>query len=239
MTTQTVRRVILGVAIAVVAATATQPPVAAQEPAAVAPPRGPGQATPPLFFREAWQQRPDGQQHQVEADVVSNPDLDLKLYGATANEILVTGTPTGPAGVVWLFNGLSTTPIAVTLRHRDSYVDLSGAARVRWTIRTAGFHVARPVVKLADGTWLIGDRADTSPDYFNEIEFSLATLRWLPFDVERVVTTAETNGQWILNPDLTRVDEVGYADLMPGSGHGFGGWASLGPIEVYGTAVAR
>ena len=41
------------------------------------------------------------------------------------------------------------------------------------------------------------------------------------------------NGQWIDNPDLKKVDEVGYADVIPGSGHGFSGWASLGPIAVY------
>jgi hypothetical protein len=136
-------------------------------------------------------------------------------------------------------NGLATTPIAVTLRDKVSYVDLSGAAKMRWTIRTSGFHVARPIVKLADGTWLIGDRADASPSYFNEIEFSFATIRWLPLDIERVVTKNQTNGEFIDKPDLTRVDEVGYADLMPGSGHGFGGWASLGPIAVYGSAVKR
>jgi hypothetical protein len=212
--------------------------VAAQQPAA-APGRVPGPATPPLIFREAWKQRPDGQQHPVTPDVVSNPRLELKLYGASAKEILVTGTSTGTPGIVWLFNGLATTPVAVALRHRDNYVDLSGAAKIRWTIRTSGFHAARPVVKLADGTWLIGDRADVSPNYFNEIEFSLATIRWLPFDIDRVVTKNQTDGRWIDNPDLTRVDEVGYADLMPGSGHGFGGWASLGPMAVYGTPVTR
>ena len=223
--------------------------VEAQQPAAPAAggPQGRGGATPPvavappppgLFFREAWKQQPDGRQHPVTPDVVSNPSLELKLYGASAKEILVTGTSNGP-GVVWLFNGLATTPIAVTLRHKDSYVDLSGAAKIRWTIRTSGFHVARPVVKLADGTWLVGDHADVSPTYFNEIEYALGSIRWLPLDIDRVVTKNQTDGKWIDNPNLTKVDEVGYVDLMPASGHGFGGWASLGPIAVYGTPVKR
>lgn len=199
----------------------------------------PGPQNAPLFFREAWKQRPDGKQHPVAPDVVSNPNLELKLYGASAKEILVTGNNAGPDSIIWLFNGLSTTPIAATLRNKDSYVDLSGSAKIRWTIRTSGFHAARPVVKLADGTWLIGDHADVSLTYFNEIEFSLASVRWLPFDIDRVVTKNQTNGQWIDHPDLTKVDEVGYADLMPASGHGFGGWASLGPIAVYGTPVKR
>ena len=41
------------------------------------------------------------------------------------------------------------------------------------------------------------------------------------------------------NPDLTKVDEVGFVDLMPGSGHGAGGWADVGKFEVYGKPVPR
>jgi hypothetical protein len=35
------------------------------------------------------------------------------------------------------------------------------------------------------------------------------------------------------------VDEVGFVDLMPSSGHGTGGYIQLGQIEVYGKAVPR
>jgi hypothetical protein len=31
---------------------------------------------------------------------------------------------------------------------------------------------------------------------------------------------------------LKKVDAVGFADLMPGSGHGSGGYINLGRIEV-------
>ena len=65
------------------------------------------------------------------------------------------------------------------------------------------------MVKLADGTWVIGDRADVSLNYFNDIEFSPATIRWLVVDIERIVTKKQTNGRWIDNPDLVKVDEVG------------------------------
>ena len=241
MKMQTIRWIICGFGVLFVMMFA----VSAQEPAA---PGVPGNAANARFttdvqnvrllFREAWKQQPDGKQHPVTPEVVSNPSLELKLYGASAKEILVTGNNNN-GGVIWLFSGLTTTPIAVTLRDKNNYVDLSGSAKIHWTIRTAGFHAARPVVKLADGTWLIGDRADVSLNFFNEIEFSPATIRWLALNIDRVVTKNQTNGQWIDNPDLTKVDEVGYADLMPGSGHGFGGWASLGPIAVYGRPVKR
>src|SRR4051812_33195549 len=49
----------------------------------------PPPANAPLFFREGWKQQANGQQHPVTPDVVSDPNLELKLYGASAKEILV------------------------------------------------------------------------------------------------------------------------------------------------------
>ena len=48
-----------------------------------------------------------------------------------------------------------------------------------------------------------------------------------------------TVGQNWVQPDLSRVDEVGFADLMRGSGHGWGGFVNVGKIEVYGRPVKR
>jgi len=48
-----------------------------------------------------------------------------------------------------------------------------------------------------------------------------------------------TVGLWVDHPDLSRVDEVGFADLMPGSGHGNGGYVNVAKIEVFGKPVKR
>ena len=48
-------------------------------------------------------------------------------------------------------------PFAVTFRRKNSYVDLTGLATIRWFTKTSGFHVVRPVVKLANGNMLVGD----------------------------------------------------------------------------------
>jgi hypothetical protein len=66
-------------------------------------------------------------------------------------------------------------------------------------------------------------------------ELAIANVRWLPLDITRVVTRAEKWAQ----PDLSKVDEVGLADLHPGSGHGWGGFVNVARIEVYGTPVTR
>ena len=149
---------------------------------------------------------------------------------------VAAGQPTDPPN---LWTGVCQTPIAVTLRDRTSYVDLTGLARIRWITRTSGFHVVRPVVKLADGNWFVGDYAEGAPSanstLFLQSEFAVSSVRWLPLDMARVVTTGQT---WA-KPDLSKVDEVGFADLLPGSGHGWGGFVNVGRIEVYGRAVKR
>jgi hypothetical protein len=48
-----------------------------------------------------------------------------------------------------------------------------------------------------------------------------------------------TVGDWVNAPNLSRVDEIGFADLMPGSGHGQGGWSDVARIEVYAKPVKR
>jgi hypothetical protein len=153
---------------------------------------------------------------------------------------VVHGEPSDPPN---LWTGVCP-PIAVTLRDKNNYVDLTGFAKIRWVTRVSGFHVVRPVVKLADGTWLVGDHTDGDDRFgagsgsstdFLDTEFSLAPVRWLKLNITRVVTV----GTWVEKPDLSKVDEVGFADLMPGTGHGWGGFVNVGRIEVYGGPVKR
>jgi hypothetical protein len=123
----------------------------------------------------------------------------------------------------------------VALRDKNNMADLSGLARIRWNIKTSGFHQVRPMIKLADGTMLVGDRADVSMRDWLYSEFSLADVKWLKLDPALVVT----KGNFIDNVDLSKVDEIGFADLMPSSGHGAGGWSDVAQIEVYAKPVPR
>ena len=70
-------------------------------------------------------------------------------------------------------------------------------------------------------------------------------MRWLKLDIA-TVTTVHTErskppevGRWVEHPDLSKVDEIGFADLMPGSGHCWGGFVNVGRIDVYGVPVKR
>ena len=163
----------------------------------------------------------------------------VQLAGYNQNpppERVAAGQRTDPPN---LWTGVCLTPVAVTLRDRSNYADLTGLARIRWVTRTSGFHVVRPVVKLADGSWFVGDygegAASANSTLFLDSEFAVSSVRWLPLDIARVVTV----GQAFVQPDLGKVDEIGFADLLPGSGHGWGGFVNVGRIEVYGKPVKR
>jgi len=202
--------------------------------------RGP-QARPPLFLSESWKPLttpPDdhGAWPASQAGVAS-PNLQLTLHGTSGKEIqLVAVRGSADLYPVNLWTGTTTSPSAATLRDRANFVDLTDPlAKIRWTVRTSGFHQVRPVVKLADGTWLVGDRATGPSADFNVSDVSIADVRWIKLDIARVVAV----GNWLEHPDLSKVDEVGFADLMPGSGHGAGGYVNVARLEVYGKPVKR
>ncbi len=88
---------------------------------------------------------------------VTNPDLQLNTYGVGNQDFGVTSE--GDMPHIW--TGLCASSCARTLSNTHHFVDLTGKARIRWYTKTSGFHEIRPVLKLADGTYLIGDHVDT------------------------------------------------------------------------------
>ena len=209
-------------------------PQSAAAPAARAP--GEGRVTrPSLFLKEEWK-LPAGKtgEQPLTAESNDNPNLEMTLH-VPSGEAEITGLPGDDNNPTHAFLGLCTSPCAITFKDKGHFADLSGLARIRWNIKTAGFHQVRPIVKLADGTWLIGDRADAAPRDWLVSEVSLADIRWLKLDIARVVTAGLPSDK----VDLSKVDEIGFADLMPGSGHGQGGWSDVAQIEVYGKPVTR
>jgi hypothetical protein len=202
---------------------------------------GTGPTRPPLFLSESWKALPTppddhGAWPATQAGVASS-NLQLTLHGTSGKEIqLVAVRGQSDVYPLNLWTGTTTSPSAATLRDRSNYVDLTDPlAKIRWVVRTSGFHQVRPVVKLADGTWLVGDHTTGPSADFNQSEVSIADVHWMKLDIARVVAV----GNWIERPDLSKVDEVGFADLMPGSGHGPGGYVNVGRIEVYGKPVKR
>lgn len=196
---------------------------------------------PPLFFSLQWRQgsKADGSVETAEVPVmqqnVGGGSLKLDFVGPSAKEIQVTGIPDNKGNPLHVWTGLCTTPCGVAFRDEQKYVDLTGLASIKWNTKVSGMHAIHPAVKLADGTWLVGDQMSGSTVGWLEDEIAFASMKWLRLDADRAVTV----GNWIEHPDLSRVDEVGFVDLMPASGHGPGGWSDVGLIEVYGNGVPR
>lgn len=193
-----------------------------------------GPTRPGLFFEEDWKQVPSNVEHEVDQASIGNADLELKLLNNTGEGIQMTGTTGLETNPPHVWTGLCEGPCAFTLRSKTKMADLTGLARIKANIKVSGFHGVHPLIKLEDGTYLVADAAvGTFTDWLN-YEFAVSDLRWVKIDPERVVTT----GGWV-TPDLSKVDEIGFADLLPGSGHGQGGWADVAQIEVYANSVAR
>ena len=196
----------------------------------------PGMAPrPPLLFSEKWKLPPySGEQTdentRVTPAVVTNANLEVKLYGPDA-KVIRAATHEERTD---LWNGLAASPTAVTLRDRRNLLDLTEAARVRWIVRTNAIHTMHPVVKLADGRLIVGDREITTHGEFLSVEIAFSGMRWYGLDPAKVIVLTE-----VVNPDLRRVDEVGMAMLSPGGGHGIAGSANLSVVDVFAYPVPR
>ncbi len=65
---------------------------------------------------------------------------------------------------------------------------LSGLAlAIRWRTKVSGFHLLHPIVKLADGTWLVGDHATALSSDWVDSQIQLADVRWQLLNIEDVI----------------------------------------------------
>lgn len=206
--------------------------------AAAAEGSGPPRAPTPragLFFEEVWKQLPAGGENPLSQEHVSNANLELKLYGPESAELQVTGIDGNDTNPTHTWSGLCGAGCTFAFRHKDSFADLTGSARMMVQSKTSGFHKIHPFIKLADGTTYIGDmELGQTADFLFE-EFRIQQVRWIAFNTE----TGVTRGNLLDTIDLSRVDEIGFTDLQPGADHGPGGWSDVAVIRVYGNAVPR
>jgi len=161
---------------------------------------------------------------------VTNPRLEVKLYGPDASVVRAAVHEER----IDLWNGMASSPVAITLRDRRNYVDLTDPARLRWILRTNAIHLMHPVVRLADGRLIVGDRGISTHGEFLTVEIAFTNMRWYALDSEKVIVGTE-----VRNPDLSKVDEVGVAMLAPGGGHGVAGSANVSNVDLFAYPVPR
>jgi hypothetical protein len=204
---------------------------------------------PALALKVQWRYPPEqgpltDAKRRVTQAAVATPGLELTLYGPCKDgehgRVEVYGAP-GSTFPMNVWTGMCPSPVAITVRSRSSLLDLSGPAKIRWITRTGNLHAVRPVLRLADGSLMVGDHSAVTPTapgqgeaQMVQTEFAIGPVKWFALDPDTLSV-----GKAVDNPDLSRVDAVGAVDLMPGNGHGPGGWINVGEIEVYGKTIAR
>ena len=188
------------------------------------------QERPGLFFREDWKESPAAT--PVTQEHVVNSNLLLGLYGPGKDGIKKSHHDRPADDPYYIWSGTCGANWAVALRHKEAYVDLTGLAKVRWRSKQAGFRQLRLIVKPAGGNWLVSDLADGPSVDWREYEFNIQDIHWRRLDIAKVVESA-----WVDKPDLARVDEIGFTDLMAGGETP--ACSRLDWIEVYGKAVKR
>lgn len=185
---------------------------------------------PGLFFREDWVESPP--HLPVTQQDVANPVLILSLHGPGRDGIKKSNHDRPYDDPFYIWNGDAKANWALSLRHRDAFVDLSHQARIVWRAKQQGLHWLRIVLKLADGTWLVSDAADGPSSDWRIKEFVLADVHWFRLDINDILVLAP-----VPKPDLTRVDAIGFTDLMRGGDTPSS--SRLDWIEVYGYPVPR
>jgi len=191
---------------------------------------GRAQERPGLLFREDWKETPAATPASQEH--VANPDLIVTRYGPSEALIKKSHHDKPADDPFYIWSGDATGNWAIALKHRNAFADLTGQAKIRWRSKQTGFRQLRIIVKLADGKWLIGDQADGPSEDWRVREFNLPDFRWRTFDPKKVV-----EGRWVEKPDLSKVDEIGWTDLMPGGGTPAS--SRVDWIEVYAKPVPR
>lgn len=203
-------------------------------------------------------------EHAVAQGDIANPNLEVRVYGdknGTRTVLQPENKDTSPGGrgegLTYVMSLLCGTNLdrddlsgkvvlgpsthancAITLRDRNNNVDLSGVATIKWRSRVSGFHYLRPVLKLASGQWLVGDKGTAGPQTsWADTELQLVDIRWRNLNIDEVVEARD--GYWVDFPDLSNVEEIGFTDLMRGAGHGSGGGSRVDWIEVTGKPVPR
>ncbi len=188
------------------------------------------QDRPGLFFREDWKELPAAL--PVTQEHVANPNLVMALYGPGKAGIKKSHHDTPADDPYYIWNGDCQGTWAIALRHKTALVDLTGQAKIRWRSKQSGYRQLRTILKLADGAWLVGDQTDGPSKDWREREFNVQDIRWRKLDIEKVV-----EGDWVQSPNLSRVEEIGWTDLMRGGGTPAS--SRVDWIEVYGKTAKR
>ena len=204
-------------------------------------PGSPGTEPSTLLFHEAWTRAPLSQ--PMTQDNLGNKNLTLHIYG-NADHIRKAMHPQDD----YTYTGETITNWAITVSDKSSMWDFSGTAKIRLKTQNTGYRFTHIVIKTADGKYYASEEGSPESSVWIEREYVFSDLHWRNLLMTDTPTNASNRRQpdpklvpiiptSKATPDLTKVDEVGFSDLMPG------GWipatTRVASFDVYGKALAR
>ena len=194
-----------------------------------------------LLFHESWTRAPMSQ--PMVQDNLGSKNLDLHIYG-NANEIRKAFHPEED----YTYTGETVTNWALTLSDPKFYYDLSGTGKVMLRTRNSGYRFTHVVLKTLDGKWYASEEGSPESTSWIEREYALSDLHWRILLMTDTPSNASNRRQpdpklvpiipmGVGRPDLAKVDEIGFSDLMPG------GWipstSRVNSWKVFGKKVPR
>jgi hypothetical protein len=194
-----------------------------------------------LLFHEAWTRAPMAQPMLQEN--LGNRHLTLHIYG-NASEIRKTFHPDED----YTYTGETVANWALTVSDAKNYWNLTRDGRVRLKTRNSGYRFLHVVIRTADGNYYVSEEGSGESTAWIETDYILSDLHWRNLmmtdtptnasnrrapDPKRVPIVATSKA----TPDLSRVAEVGFSDLMPG------GWipatSRVNAFWLWGRTVPR
>jgi len=166
---------------------------------------------PPLIFREDFKETPA--ETPITQAHVSNPNVLLALYGPGGQGLKKSHHDTPADDPYYVWDGTCEGNCGFTLRHKASYANLTGPAKIHWRTKQSGFRRLHIILKLAGGAWLVSEAVEGSSTDWRESELAIQDLRWRQLNIRTMV-----EGAAVERPDLSRVDEIGWSTLMTGGG---------------------
>ncbi len=195
----------------------------------------------PLLFEEKWTRAPQAQP-MTQANL-GNQNLTLHLYGDVEG-IRKTYHPTED----YTYTGETRTNWALTVSDPKFLWDLTGSGKMMLRTRNSGYRFLHIVIKTADGRYFVSEESSGESSAWMNVEYVLSDLHWRSLLMTDTPTNASNKRapdpklvpiipQAKASPDLGKVEEVGFSDLMPG------GWipstSRVNAFALYGKKISR
>jgi hypothetical protein len=173
---------------------------------------------------------------------LGNQDLTFHLYGD--QQVRKSNHPTED----YTYSGETKTNWAITVSDSKNYWDLSGTGKMMLRTRNSGWRFTHIVIKTADGKYYVSEEGSGESSSWMNVEYILSDLHWRSLLMTDTPTNASNHRkpdpslvpiipQGKATPDLKKVEEVGFSDLMPG------GWipatTRVNSFALYGKKVPR